>query len=102
MRIEFIIDPTPYPALAPVRSPLLIRSLAAKKAWRSRKLNDLVTGRDAKCSRCGGQRDNLHDRYCYDCRAAYMREWRLRKTRKTACETPTVSDFVLGQLSLAA
>jgi hypothetical protein len=67
---------------------------------------DLATGRDAKCSRCGGQRDNLHDRYCYDCRAAYMREWR-RKTRKTPHETaretlPTAIDLILGHLSSAA
>lgn len=54
-------------------SALMVCSLAAKKAWRSRKLRALVTGRDAKCSRCGGQRDNLHDPYCYDCHVAHLR-----------------------------
>ena len=63
-------------------SPLMRRSLAAKKAARTRKLMALAAGRDAECSRCHGPRDSSYDFYCYECRAAYMRSYRARKTSR--------------------
>lgn len=66
--------------------PRLVRfSLASKKAARSKKLADLASGRDAQCSSCFGPRDCWYDRYCYDCRVAYMRSW--KTSRETLRET---------------
>ncbi len=81
---------------APNVLPLVRRSLAAKKAWRTRKLMALATGRDAKCSRCSGARDNLHDPYCFDCRATYMRLRRRVVERKPTrvVVLPPVSEWL--------